>query len=55
MTHPVLEEIARAKYPIRHDVFYRWQQAIRTLLATPDPVPTLKTIKPAAKPQEQTV
>jgi hypothetical protein len=53
MTHPVLEEIARAKYPIRHDVFYRWQQAIRQLLATPEPAIT-KTTKPAVRPQEQT-
>lgn len=31
--HPVLDEILRAKLPIRPDVFGRWQRAIRTEIA----------------------
>lgn len=27
--HPVLEEIARARLPVRPEVFARWQQTIR--------------------------
>ncbi len=42
MTHQVLEEIVRAKMPIRPEVFKRWQQAIRELLNTPDEPATKK-------------
>jgi hypothetical protein len=39
VTHPVFDEILRARLPIREDVFKRWQQEIRAIVNTPDPQP----------------
>jgi hypothetical protein len=49
MPHPVLEEIVRARPPIRDDVFRRWQQAIQRELLTPDG----KDPKPPKKASDQ--
>jgi hypothetical protein len=35
MLQSVLEEIARARLPVRDDVFKRWQQEIQKFLAEP--------------------
>ena len=44
MPHPVLEEIVRAKEPIRSEVLRRWQRVIQDELLTPSkPEPRPKT------------
>ena len=40
MPHPVLDEIVRAKEPIRSDVLRRWQQAIRD-----EVIPTIEAME----------
>lgn len=46
MVHPVLEEILRARSPIRDDVLRRWQRAIRD-----EVIPALE---PPAKVKKET-
>lgn len=50
MPHPVLDEIVRAKEPIRSEVLRRWQRAIRQEL-----IPTIEAmerqlVRPDVKP-----
>ena len=55
MTHPVFDEIVRARLPIKPEVFRRWQQEIRKLQHHPDlAVNGTSAVTKKAKPQEPT-
>jgi len=48
MVHPVLEEVLRARPPIRPDVLLRWQRAIRDEVIPALVAPVVKVKKESA-------